>query len=350
MVRPSLEKAGICKMDILCGREFRAQNHEGNIIFRQLVSRAASAYAKNGRQSKSCLVNTLHRFVAQKGMRFVKLDDYGYSYAEIANKVARKKVAHAFRDQKTNFLARGRPVALEFQFCDENMMREWERELSRLRLLEPVQFQDRPPPKFVDYALAGTIEEQREFSRRRSPSPSTFFHHPSPKLRENMSVSFKHGSETQKTPAAVNAKQIPAPIFAESELTVLAASTNEQPTQMSSSMHYNLSKEQIYRSSIWSTDSISGMGKGDGLAVVSTHQSTFASAPASLTVGSFTGCSRSDAIGIMEALRRAVEAKREESPPILIVIKKWLNSQGKGWQPRVELGNVLAVEMPPKNK
>lgn len=86
--------------DVLLGRGRNLQNHPGNRRFRMLIDRHLDRYDAADKQDKTILGYTIVRIVHETGGRFLR-DVDGAGYVEVDDDVARPKVAHCFRSQRS---------------------------------------------------------------------------------------------------------------------------------------------------------------------------------------------------------------------------------------------------------
>ncbi|CAJ1937688.1 unnamed protein product [Cylindrotheca closterium] len=87
--------------DILLGRGWRVQHHEGNVRFRALLERHCDAYDASPRLKKRQLVGNLVRSIQGKGMRFLKQASSG-EWIDSTHEDAAKKVSQLFRTIRKN--------------------------------------------------------------------------------------------------------------------------------------------------------------------------------------------------------------------------------------------------------
>jgi predicted ester cyclase len=371
----------VSDMDIISGRDRRAFQHFGNLMFRSLVSRSLHHYNNTERASKSAIVEGLYFFVARKGMRFMKSEDGGASYTPMSKMRAREKVAHAIRDQ-VNVASKRSSTTNSFEMDEltRELLVEWSKELDRLVAKLPHLARGRMLGLLEQEGLS-VSEMDIIFSSRSNP---VIQNKGNILLRCLVSRSIQHYSnETFRKLVeglyqfVVRKRMRFVELKGESYLLMNEISAKEKVAQSvrdhvfhrtKPTMHYGYNDETHAYLDEWSrelyvlvtppTNKSSLPSRTNQntatvtpeeapmIATVTTERTTVAqnqsptSAPA-LKVGSFTGCSRSDAIGIMDALRRAVEAKSVESPPILIVVEKWLSGQGRGRVQRIEADQVI---------
>jgi len=86
--------------DILLGRGRRAQNHNGNVHFREIVETFRQRYeAIPSKGGKTELIREVVDFIYDNGSRFIKQDSFG-RWIPVGREVARDKVSHSFRNKK----------------------------------------------------------------------------------------------------------------------------------------------------------------------------------------------------------------------------------------------------------
>lgn len=89
-----------CELDILLGRGRGAQNHKGNIHYRNVVEAFRSRYEQIPQKgAKTQLIREVVAVIYDNGGRFLKQDGFG-RYIPVDPEVARDKVSHSFRNQK----------------------------------------------------------------------------------------------------------------------------------------------------------------------------------------------------------------------------------------------------------
>lgn len=88
------------ELDILLGRGRGAQNHKGNIHYRQVVETFRSRYEQIPQKgAKTQLIREVVAVIYDNGGRFLKQDGLG-RWIPVDPEVARDKVSHSFRNQK----------------------------------------------------------------------------------------------------------------------------------------------------------------------------------------------------------------------------------------------------------
>jgi len=88
------------ELDILLGRGRGAQNHKGNIHYRQVVETFRSRYEQIPQKgAKTQLIREVVAVIYDNGGRFLKQDGFG-RWVPVDPEVARDKVSHSFRNQK----------------------------------------------------------------------------------------------------------------------------------------------------------------------------------------------------------------------------------------------------------
>lgn len=86
--------------DILLGRGRRAQNHNGNVHFREIVETFRQRYEEiPSKGGKTELIREVVDFIYDNGSRFIKQDSFG-RWIPVGREVARDKVSHSFRNKK----------------------------------------------------------------------------------------------------------------------------------------------------------------------------------------------------------------------------------------------------------
>jgi hypothetical protein len=89
------------KLDILCGRGGKSNNHPGNRRYRQLVSDMKSSYRRIGSKSaKTDLSRAIVDHVYKYGGRFLKADTLAGRYIILTPDESRKKTSQALREAK----------------------------------------------------------------------------------------------------------------------------------------------------------------------------------------------------------------------------------------------------------
>jgi len=95
------------ELDILLGRGRGAQNHKGNIHYRQVVETFRARYEQIPQKgAKTQLIREVVAVIYDNGGRFLKQDSYG-RWIPVDPEVARDKVSHSFRNQKRLSLGGG---------------------------------------------------------------------------------------------------------------------------------------------------------------------------------------------------------------------------------------------------
>jgi len=88
------------ELDILLGRGRCAQNHTGNIHYRQVVETFRFRYEQIPKKgAKTHLIREVVAVIYDNGGRFLKQDGFG-RWIPVDPEVARDKVSHSFRNQK----------------------------------------------------------------------------------------------------------------------------------------------------------------------------------------------------------------------------------------------------------
>eukprot|EP00531_Pseudo-nitzschia_arenysensis_P000828 CAMPEP_0116147466 /NCGR_PEP_ID=MMETSP0329-20121206/17768_1 /TAXON_ID=697910 /ORGANISM="Pseudo-nitzschia arenysensis, Strain B593" /LENGTH=932 /DNA_ID=CAMNT_0003643393 /DNA_START=121 /DNA_END=2919 /DNA_ORIENTATION=+ len=88
------------ELDILLGRGRGAQNHKGNIHYRQVIETFRSRYEQIPQKgAKTQLIREVVAVIYDNGGRFLKQDGFG-RWIPVDPEVARDKVSHSFRNQK----------------------------------------------------------------------------------------------------------------------------------------------------------------------------------------------------------------------------------------------------------
>eukprot|EP00536_Pseudo-nitzschia_multiseries_P004752 jgi/Psemu1/323597/estExt_fgenesh1_pg.C_820003 len=88
------------ELDILLGRGRGAQNHKGNIHYRNVVETFRSRYEQIPQKgAKTQLIREVVAVIYDNGGRFLKQDGFG-RWIPVDPEVARDKVSHSFRNQK----------------------------------------------------------------------------------------------------------------------------------------------------------------------------------------------------------------------------------------------------------
>merc|ERR1711935_464935 len=101
------------ELDILLGRGRGAQNHKGNIHYRQVVETFRSRYEQIPQKgAKTQLIREVVAVIYDNGGRFLKQDGFG-RWIPVDPEVARDKVSHSFRNQKRLSVGVSTPMAGE---------------------------------------------------------------------------------------------------------------------------------------------------------------------------------------------------------------------------------------------
>jgi hypothetical protein len=85
-------------LDILMGRHWEAQCHQGNFRFRNTVAKHGDAYENARKREKKQIAQGVVEELKTSGSRFLRSDGSGYVVVEDA--VAREKVSSAFRNRR----------------------------------------------------------------------------------------------------------------------------------------------------------------------------------------------------------------------------------------------------------
>jgi len=93
------ENIGPNPEDVLLGRGKTVVEHPGNTRFRQMIERFMIQYEDAPRLEKTCLAEIIVRMVKESSGRFMKRNEKG-AWEEVEDEIARKKVAHAFRNRR----------------------------------------------------------------------------------------------------------------------------------------------------------------------------------------------------------------------------------------------------------
>jgi len=101
------------ELDILLGRGRGAQNHKGNIHYRQVVETFRSRYEQIPQKgAKTQLIREVVAVIYDNGGRFLKQDGFG-RWIPVDPEVARDKVSHSFRNQKRLSVGTNPPSGIE---------------------------------------------------------------------------------------------------------------------------------------------------------------------------------------------------------------------------------------------
>jgi len=101
------------ELDILLGRGRGAQNHKGNIHYRQVVETFRSRYEQIPQKgAKTQLIREVVAVIYDNGGRFLKQDGFG-RWIPVDPEVARDKVSHSFRNQKRLSVGASSPSSIE---------------------------------------------------------------------------------------------------------------------------------------------------------------------------------------------------------------------------------------------
>mmetsp|Transcript_14270 Transcript_14270/g.34651 ORF Transcript_14270/g.34651 Transcript_14270/m.34651 type:complete len:319 (-) Transcript_14270:82-1038(-) len=87
--------------DVLLGRGWRVQNHEGNVRFRNFLEGHCDAYDASPRLQKRLMVGNLVRLIQGKGVRFLKQVPSG-EWIDSTHDDAENKVSQLFRTIRKN--------------------------------------------------------------------------------------------------------------------------------------------------------------------------------------------------------------------------------------------------------
>ena len=85
--------------DVLFGRGKLVGEHPGNTQFRQMVDFYTDKYESSGKVEKTCIAEIIVRAVKDSSACFLKKDEDGL-WEEVDDAMARRKVAHAFRNRR----------------------------------------------------------------------------------------------------------------------------------------------------------------------------------------------------------------------------------------------------------
>lgn len=103
-VRRSIPDSHVKDVDVLFGRGKKANNHPGNILFRELVMRMSPEYKDCKRKQKTAIANNIVGKIHKEGGRFLTLlgdNSDTYSWVETTGVALRKKTSQALRDSIT---------------------------------------------------------------------------------------------------------------------------------------------------------------------------------------------------------------------------------------------------------
>lgn len=91
------------KRDVLLGRGWKLQNHDGNVIFRQFLEDYAEAYDRSPRLEKRKMVRTLVLSMKRDGTRFLKQSEENSDiWMDSTMLEAENKVSQVFRTIRKN--------------------------------------------------------------------------------------------------------------------------------------------------------------------------------------------------------------------------------------------------------
>jgi hypothetical protein len=102
------------RRDIIMGRHWEAQLHEGNIRFRDIVAKHWERYDNAMKHQKKQIAEVVVQEVKASGRRFLKVDGAG-DYVLVDDIVARDKASSAFRDRRKMVVADEKRKACEIQ-------------------------------------------------------------------------------------------------------------------------------------------------------------------------------------------------------------------------------------------
>lgn len=89
-------------IDVICGRGGRANNHPGNVSFRDKALKLRSWYESSSKSEKFTISSLLVDFVRERGGRFLRRDgDKPGNWLEVAASDVRKKASQALREGKS---------------------------------------------------------------------------------------------------------------------------------------------------------------------------------------------------------------------------------------------------------
>jgi hypothetical protein len=100
------------KLDVLLGRGRPIQDWVGNVwyssIIEATIERHHEAVRRRGAKNEIC--DEIVEIIKGSGGRFLKRKEGGLEWVEVDDALARKKVSHAFRNQKQSSKASSRPI------------------------------------------------------------------------------------------------------------------------------------------------------------------------------------------------------------------------------------------------
>jgi len=112
------------ELDILLGRGRGAQNHKGNIHYRQVVETFRSRYEQIPQKgAKTQLIREVVAVIYDNGGRFLKQDGFG-RWIPVDPEVARDKVSHSFRNQKRLSVGGNTPTNVESSSSSKKRSRD----------------------------------------------------------------------------------------------------------------------------------------------------------------------------------------------------------------------------------
>lgn len=124
------------EMDIVCGRDKRAQHHAGNKRFRKVIQSYRDRYrAATRRTEKTAVTVEIIQLMRRQGARFLKFDESHGIWMNVSEADIHEKVAHALRSCK-----------------DPRVMKE------RAKHASAVQ----PPTREEDAAFSGVLKMQED--------------------------------------------------------------------------------------------------------------------------------------------------------------------------------------------
>jgi hypothetical protein len=100
------------KFDVLLGRGRPVQAWVGNVWYSSIIEATFERHREAGgrRGAKKELCDEVIEIIKGAGGRFLKREEAGLEWVEVDDALARKKVSHAFRNQKQSAKASTRPT------------------------------------------------------------------------------------------------------------------------------------------------------------------------------------------------------------------------------------------------
>ena len=94
----AISHRSITQQDVLLGRGYVSNNHEGNQYFRRMVASMASKYKSCSKSDKADIANSIVDNIRQRGGRFLAPIPNSQSWDIVEGRVIRRKTSRALRD------------------------------------------------------------------------------------------------------------------------------------------------------------------------------------------------------------------------------------------------------------